>query len=138
MQKDEMDKELILNNLQFRDGADWKQFKKTVNDMLLSIGVRSQFSIYAVNVSKRSCRVAFFSIREKAEAEGLLSVLRKKGKFGVRSKRPDVHPYIGDVRDSYKQMKVELYSYWRSVINLQNLGHLNVTKDVWMENIFID
>ena len=50
-QKDEMDKELILNNLQFRDGADWKQCKKTVTDMLISIGVHSQFSIYAVNVN---------------------------------------------------------------------------------------
>ena len=70
MQKDEMDKELILNNLNLRDGADWKQYKKTVIEMLKSIGVHSQFSIYAVNVNKRSCRVAFFSVREKAVAEG--------------------------------------------------------------------
>ena len=89
-------------------------------------------------MSRRSARVALFSVREKAAAEGLLSALRKKGKSGITSKRPEVRPYIGDVRDSYKQMKVELYNYWQSVCNLKDLGHLNVTEDVWMKNIFIN
>ena len=89
-------------------------------------------------MSRRSARVALFFVREKAAAEGLLSALRKKGKAGITSKRPEVRPYIGDVRDSYKQMKVELYNYWQSVCNLKDLGHLNVTEDVWMKNIFIN
>ena len=78
--------------MSFKNGTDGKQCRQAVNDLLIKNGVRSQFSIYAVNVSRRSARVAFFSIREKAAAEGLLSVLRKKGKLGVKSKRPEVRP----------------------------------------------
>ena len=103
MQQEEMDKELILNGLPFNDGADWKQCKQAVSEFLVRNGVRSQFSIYAVNVSKRSARVAFFSVRE-----GLLSALRKKGRSNITSKRPKPRPYMGNVRDRYKQMKAEL------------------------------
>ena len=76
--------------------------------------------------------------REKAAAEGLLSALRKKGKSKITSKRPEARPYIGDVRDSYKQMKSELYNYWQMICNTDGLDHLRVTEDVWTKSIFIN
>ena len=128
-----MDKELILNGLPFNDDADWKQCKQAVSEFLVRNGVRSQFSIYAVNVSKRSARVAFFSVRE-----GLLSALRKKGRSNITSKRPKARLYMGDLRDSYKQMKAELDTYWQSICSQDSLSHLNVAEDVWMKSIFIN
>ena len=45
---------------------------------------------------------------------------------------------MGNVRDSYKQMKAELDTYWQSICSQDSLSHLNVAEDVWMKSIFIN
>ena len=82
--------------------------------------------------------MTFVSERDKKSAEGKLAALRKsKGGSGVKTARPEPRPYKGDVRDSYKQMKAELYYFWQQICNRDGLEYLRVTENVWSRNIFI-
>ena len=82
--------------------------------------------------------MTFLSERDKKSAEGKLAVLRKnKGGSKVKTMRPEARPYKGDVRDSYKQMKTELWHYWQQICNREGYEYLNVPENVWSKNIFI-
>ena len=72
------------------------------------------------------------------EAEAKLPQLRKEGRTGVKSRRPEVRPFAGDVRMSYKEMKGELHNYWQMSCNERNRTNLSVELDIWEENIFIN
>ena len=80
--------------------------------------------------------MTFLSEREKKSVEGKLAALRKGGS-SVKSTRPEPRPYKGDVRDSYKQMKAELYYFWQQICNRDSLEYFRVTENVWSRNIFI-
>ena len=58
-QQNEVDKELILTGLPFNNSDDWHQCKARIKDRLHKNGIRSHFSLYAINASKRSCRLTF-------------------------------------------------------------------------------
>ena len=82
--------------------------------------------------------MTFVSERAKKSAEGKLPTLQKsKGGSGVKTTRPKPRPYKGDVRDTYKQMKTELYQFWLQICNKEGWDYLRVTENVWSRNIFI-
>ena len=82
--------------------------------------------------------MTFVSERDKKSAEGKLAALQKsKCGSSVKSTRPEPHPYKSDVRDSYKQMKTELWHYWQQICNRDGYEYLNVPENVWSKNIFI-
>ena len=62
-----------------------------------------------MNVAKRLCWIVFLFSKEKTDAEAKLAKLRREGISGVKSRRPDVLSFAGDVRMPYKEMKGELY-----------------------------
>ena len=133
-----MDKELILKGLPFDTNDDWQQCKLRIIDWLNKNGIKNHCSVYSINLETRSCRVTFLSERNKKSAKGKLAALRKnKGGSKVITMRPEARPYKGDVRDSYKQMKTELYHFWQQICNREGLDYLRVTENVWSRNIFI-
>ena len=82
--------------------------------------------------------MTFVSERDKKSAEGKLAALQKsKGGSSVKSTRPEPRPYKSDVRDSYKQMKTELWHSWQQTCNREGYEYLNVPENVWSKNIFI-
>ena len=82
--------------------------------------------------------MTFVSERDKKSAEGKLAALQKsKGGSSVKSTRPEPRPYKSNIRDSYKQMKTELWHYWQQICNRDGYEYLNVPENVWSKNIFI-
>ena len=51
--------------------------------------------------------------------------------------RPDARPYRGDVRDSFDEMKTELWNFWQQTCIGARIEHLIVPENVWSKNIFI-
>ena len=90
-------------------------------------------------MEKRSCRVTFNSERDKKSAEAKMAALRKesKGRSQVTSARPDARPYRGDVRDSFSEMKTELWNFWKQTCTRAGFENLIVPENVWSKNIFI-
>ena len=62
---------------------------------------------------------------------------KTNGGSKVTTVRPEARPYRGDVRDSYTEMKTELWNYWRQTGSRAGFENLIVPENVWSKNIFI-
>ena len=83
--------------------------------------------------------MTFNSERVKKSAEAKIAAVRKgsKGRSQVTSARPDARPYRGDVRDSFSEMKIELWNFWKQTCTRAGFEYLIVSENVWSKNIFI-